>query len=983
MSIPVATERKSLLPLRLRAPGGVGCRPTTPMPSVSDNNNKSTLSVGNRVLVNGLKTGILRYIGTVKFATGTFCGVELDQPEGKHDGEIKDVRYFQCRPNHGIFVPSDKVVVEPRARTLTTQRPVSRLKAPTMTRSITLTSSINKIEESKTVELPDILANTTFQPVILNESKMNENHEITITNHQRKEETIDVVEPKIEFQSLAIDEPPETIEADFTDSVSLILHQLQQDQNLETRSNSITISEEDTEEEDDDDDVTDNESIVESTVDERINENLHSSSSSVFTPIDSDKFVQTDLSFHSNDNISFAKVESSTKQNSLANSTASINRLGVNKKVETTNVNKKKPISQPVKKNTEQRSVASVVNTTKRPVNPVTLRNSSIVPPKKLPPPRIQLNAAHSAVSLPSQSKLSLSLSSCNSLNSSQSDLPSINKNSNIKPTLDRNLEKSPSVDRSPTNSEKKLDESHEHINLLGQQLLIQKSHSESLEINNERLKKHYQHLINRFDLLYILTQFFMNENEQSKEQYKHQLSKARTTQDQLKTSIEYLRSSHKNELSEINKRHQNQIESLNKTNEQRLNEYQQKLDNLLNENNQLEARCSVLQEKVDGFLTEMANSEHADVLLCHVETLEKDRTSLQTVLELKNKEITQLRTKLNEQEIQLNDEKALRKRIDMAENQNQNLLYLLQQKKLSEKTAVVERDQLKEQVVQFERDNCQLKFENETLRYRLRERSLSISMPSDNPITVPTESISVSSPNRQGRNRACSLSSIMNIAHENESITRSLSSLNCILNRYLRISANIIILHPEYDIKTKVNDIALIALNRSVDLTDKTIGFICLPMATLRYPALFPSDQADAVAIGWGRVKESALGCASKVLLQVELPILSPYIRLLNCADQKYFSSSGGPLMLTYNQTWPIVGTSSYGEGCARAHKPGVYTRVSAYRDWINYTVNKNELNYDTQVFNIQNNIGMSNDLEIWWDGENFDDYLILVLNK
>lgn len=49
-----------------------------------------------------------------------------------------------------------------------------------------------------------------------------------------------------------------------------------------------------------------------------------------------------------------------------------------------------------------------------------------------------------------------------------------------------------------------------------------------------------------------------------------------------------------------------------------------------------------------------MANSEHADVLLCHVETLEKDRTSLQTVLELKYKEIAQLRTKLNEQEIKV-----------------------------------------------------------------------------------------------------------------------------------------------------------------------------------------------------------------------------------------------------------------------------------------------------------------------------------------
>lgn len=67
-----------------------------------------------------------------------------------------------------------------------------------------------------------------------------------------------------------------------------------------------------------------------------------------------------------------------------------------------------------------------------------------------------------------------------------------------------------------------------------------------------------------------------------------------------------------------------------------------------------MESHCSSLQEKVDGFLTEMANSEHADLLLCHVETLEKDRTSLQTVLELKNKEITQLRTKLNEQQIQV-----------------------------------------------------------------------------------------------------------------------------------------------------------------------------------------------------------------------------------------------------------------------------------------------------------------------------------------
>ena len=54
-----------------------------------------------------------------------------------------------------------------------------------------------------------------------------------------------------------------------------------------------------------------------------------------------------------------------------------------------------------------------------------------------------------------------------------------------------------------------------------------------------------------------------------------------------------------------------------------------------------------------------MANSEHADVLLCHVETLEKDRTSLQTVLELKTKELNHLRTRLNEQQIKVSTRNA------------------------------------------------------------------------------------------------------------------------------------------------------------------------------------------------------------------------------------------------------------------------------------------------------------------------------------
>ena len=77
-------------------------------------------------------------------------------------------------------------------------------------------------------------------------------------------------------------------------------------------------------------------------------------------------------------------------------------------------------------------------------------------------------------------------------------------------------------------------------------------------------------------------------------------------------------------------------------------------------EKNELELRGASLQERIDGYMAEMASSPHADTLLCHVETLEKDRTSLQTVLEMKNQEVAQLRTKINEQVFQVGSNRSM-----------------------------------------------------------------------------------------------------------------------------------------------------------------------------------------------------------------------------------------------------------------------------------------------------------------------------------
>jgi len=54
------------------------------------------MAVGDRVIVSsgfGSRPGILRYLGETQFAPGNWCGVELDEPSGKNDGTVDDIRY--------------------------------------------------------------------------------------------------------------------------------------------------------------------------------------------------------------------------------------------------------------------------------------------------------------------------------------------------------------------------------------------------------------------------------------------------------------------------------------------------------------------------------------------------------------------------------------------------------------------------------------------------------------------------------------------------------------------------------------------------------------------------------------------------------------------------------------------------------------------------------------------------------------------------
>ena len=60
--------------------------------SVSGDSSKSSLRVGDRVLVSGTKAGTLRYLGATDFAKGEWAGVELDEMQGKNDGAVAGKR---------------------------------------------------------------------------------------------------------------------------------------------------------------------------------------------------------------------------------------------------------------------------------------------------------------------------------------------------------------------------------------------------------------------------------------------------------------------------------------------------------------------------------------------------------------------------------------------------------------------------------------------------------------------------------------------------------------------------------------------------------------------------------------------------------------------------------------------------------------------------------------------------------------------------
>jgi len=77
--------------------------PQTAAPAMGD------YKVGQTILSQDGRQGIIRFIGTGSFAAGEWIGLELPDSSGKNDGSVKGERYFNCLPGHGIFIRREAV----------------------------------------------------------------------------------------------------------------------------------------------------------------------------------------------------------------------------------------------------------------------------------------------------------------------------------------------------------------------------------------------------------------------------------------------------------------------------------------------------------------------------------------------------------------------------------------------------------------------------------------------------------------------------------------------------------------------------------------------------------------------------------------------------------------------------------------------------------------------------------------------------------
>lgn len=168
------------------------------------------------------------------------------------------------------------------------------------------------------------------------------------------------------------------------------------------------------------------------------------------------------------------------------------------------------------------------------------------------------------------------------------------------------------------------------------------------------------------------------------------------------------------------------------------------------------------------------------------------------------------------------------------------------------------------------------------------------------------------------------------------------------------------ILIHPNYNRTNDDNDIAIIQLKEKIKF-NRYIRPICLPKQNEMLLKGTP-----AIVSGWGDTKG---GNSNEILQFVDVYIqnndecnmgMSQFTNKIDEVNENMVCAghtrgtkdscngdSGGPLVIkSANGSLSLAGLVSWGYGCGHAYRPGVYTRIPNYVDWIhNNLFNANKI--------------------------------------
>ncbi|RLW08919.1 hypothetical protein DV515_00002611 [Chloebia gouldiae] len=142
-------------------------------------------------------------------------------------------------------------------------------------------------------------------------------------------------------------------------------------------------------------------------------------------------------------------------------------------------------------------------------------------------------------------------------------------------------------------------------------------------------------------------------------------------------------------------------------------------------------------------------------------------------------------------------------------------------------------------------------------------------------------------------------------------------------------------------------SDVAVVELASPIEFTSD-VHSVCLPEASHVFP-----DNTSCFVTGWGALEND--GYSVNQLRQAEVRIINTEV----CNRRQVYGGaitagmlcagylegqvdacqgdSGGPLVQANSRgIWYLVGIVSWGDECGKRNKPGVYTRVTYYRNWI-----------------------------------------------